>query len=505
MVRSCHLDTCPVGIATQRPELREKFAATPEMVASYLVYVAEEVRRSLAALGLRSLDDAIGRVGPAPATQRRDEARGRAHSTSCSPAGRNRDGTRASRIWCRPAASSALASPWTPTRRSARPSASSSTTRSRTAIAPIERGSAGGSGGGSAAPRPRACRRALRGRLGQSFGAFLARGARLELVGEANDYVAKGMSGGRISIRPPVNDAGDPVLVGNTALYGATGGELFCAGRAGERFAVRNSGAVAVVEGTGDHACEYMTGGTVVILGETRRNVAAGMTGGELCLHDAGDRLSGRLNEASSPPSAPPRASSKPSASSSPGTCARPTPPEPRRSSPGGTPSWRAGSGSRRGRPCRRASERERPSAASRRPSLGALRRLVADGLDVVAVGVEHVRRVVGRVVLRTHAGSAVVCPARGQRRRVERVHGFAVIALESDVRAADGLSPPDPEVEAVCVREVGEPPRLLVHDPVSERLQRSEIKFFAALKSVTLTCDVREHPASSRGYSRRA
>jgi glutamate synthase domain-containing protein 3 len=150
---------------------------------------------------------------------------------------------------------------------------------------------------GGAAP-PGRVRARFEGVAGQSFGAFLARGARLELVGEANDYVGKGMSGGRISIRPPADDAGDPVLVGNTALYGATGGELFCAGRAGERFAVRNSGAVAVIQGTGDHTCEYMTGGTVVILGETGRNVGAGMTGGELWVHDPFDRVLKRLNSA---------------------------------------------------------------------------------------------------------------------------------------------------------------------------------------------------------------
>src|SRR5206468_5301353 len=112
------------------------------------------------------------------------------------------------------------------------------------------------------------------------------RGVRLTLTGEANDYVGKGMSGGRIVIRPPADDAGDPVLVGNTVLYGATGGELFCAGAAGERFAVRNSGATAVVEGTGDHACEYMTNGTVVVLGRFGRNLGAGMTGGRAFVHD---------------------------------------------------------------------------------------------------------------------------------------------------------------------------------------------------------------------------
>jgi glutamate synthase domain-containing protein 3 len=136
------------------------------------------------------------------------------------------------------------------------------------------------------------------GSAGQSFGAFLAAGVELELTGEANDYVGKSMSGGRIVVRPPANDAGDPVLLGNTVLYGATGGELFCAGRAGERFGVRNSGAVAVVEGAGDHACEYMTNGTVVVLGEHGLNLGAGMSGGQVYVYDAENRLAQRVNPA---------------------------------------------------------------------------------------------------------------------------------------------------------------------------------------------------------------
>jgi glutamate synthase (NADPH) large chain len=139
----------------------------------------------------------------------------------------------------------------------------------------------------AAAGAPSALRRyRFAGTAGQSFGAFLIDGVELELEGDANDYVAKAMSGGRIVIRPPANDAGDPHLVGNTVLYGATGGELFCAGRAGERFAVRNSGARAVVEGVGAHACEYMTGGTVVVLGPVGPNFGAGMTGGRAFVHE---------------------------------------------------------------------------------------------------------------------------------------------------------------------------------------------------------------------------
>ncbi|MGH9281865.1 MAG: glutamate synthase subunit alpha, partial [Acidimicrobiales bacterium] len=138
----------------------------------------------------------------------------------------------------------------------------------------------------------------LDGSAGQSFGAFLTHGVELELVGEANDYVGKGMGGGRIVIRPPDDDAGDPVLAGNTCLYGATGGDVYIAGSVGERFGVRNSGANAVVEGVGDHCCEYMTGGTIVVLGPVGYNVGAGMTGGEAFIWDPGARLTARLNAA---------------------------------------------------------------------------------------------------------------------------------------------------------------------------------------------------------------
>jgi glutamate synthase domain-containing protein 3 len=134
------------------------------------------------------------------------------------------------------------------------------------------------------------------GAAGQSFGAFAGAGVTLELIGEAQDYVGKGLGGGRLILRPPEDDAGDPVLAGNTVLYGATGGQLFTAGRVGERFAVRNSGATTVVEGVGDHACEYMTGGTVVILGPFGYNLGAGMTGGQAFVYDPDHLLVTRLN-----------------------------------------------------------------------------------------------------------------------------------------------------------------------------------------------------------------
>jgi glutamate synthase domain-containing protein 3 len=148
---------------------------------------------------------------------------------------------------------------------------------------------------GAGAP-PGRVRARFEGSAGQSFGAFLSAGAELEVVGECNDHVGKGMGGGRIVVLPPPNDTGDAVLLGNAVLYGATGGELFSAGRAGERFAVRNSGATAVVEGVGDHACEYMTGGTIAVLGEVGLNVGAGMSGGELYVLDPAGRLPLRLN-----------------------------------------------------------------------------------------------------------------------------------------------------------------------------------------------------------------
>jgi glutamate synthase domain-containing protein 2/glutamate synthase domain-containing protein 1/glutamate synthase domain-containing protein 3 len=299
MVRTCHLDTCPVGIATQRPELRAKFAATPRMVAAYLLYVAEEVRQRLAALGLRAFGEAVGRTD---LLQRRHTSDARAEALDLAPLlALAEPGPMSFTRETLPHVTGGelgeqLAADAAPALEEARlvelSYRISNGDRAVGARLGCEVGRVFGSG-----PPPGRVRASFVGAAGQSFGAFLSRGVRLLLTGEANDYVGKGMSGGRITIRPPAHDAGDPVLIGNTALYGATGGELFCAGRAGERFAVRNSGAVAVVEGTGDHACEYMTAGVVVVLGETGRNVGAGMTGGELYVHDPDGRLLARLND----------------------------------------------------------------------------------------------------------------------------------------------------------------------------------------------------------------
>ena len=292
MVRSCHLDTCPVGIASQRPELRAKFAGTPEMVEAYLRFVALEVRELLSRLGLRTLDEAVGRTDLLRQRRTGDSSAdaldlgpllGRAGQGPPRYVGEPvpHEGDRLGALLAaqgRAAISGArLVEP-----------AYAITNGDRAIGARLSGAVARSVGSGPPAGRVRA---RFEGAAGQSFGAFLAQGIELHLVGEANDYVGKSMSGGRIVVSPPADDAGEPVLLGNTVLYGATGGELLCAGSAGERFAVRNSGATAVVEGVGDHACEYMTRGTVAVLGRHGRNLGAGMTGGEAFLLDPDERL----------------------------------------------------------------------------------------------------------------------------------------------------------------------------------------------------------------------
>jgi glutamate synthase (ferredoxin) len=301
MVRTCHLDTCPVGIATQRPELRAKFAGTPEMVEAYLRFVAEDVRRHLAALGLRSLSEAVGRVDLLR-QRRTGDPRADALDLSrllAAPGSGDEPVRYAGEPLPRAGGfelGERLAQDAGPALEEARlVELHSPISNADRAVGARLGGKIGRAFGTH--PPPGRVRVHFDGVAGQSFGAFLAAGVKVTLTGEANDYVGKGMSGGRIAVRPPANDAGDPCLVGNTVLYGATGGELYCAGRAGERFAVRNSGAVAVVEGTGDHPCEYMTGGTVVILGDHGANLGAGMTGGEIFVYDPLDRLESRLND----------------------------------------------------------------------------------------------------------------------------------------------------------------------------------------------------------------
>ncbi|HEX9097431.1 MAG TPA: glutamate synthase large subunit [Candidatus Dormibacteraeota bacterium] len=247
MARQCHLNTCPTGIATQRDDLRAKFEGRPEHVINHLFHIADETREHLAAMGIATLDDAVGRV----------DLLERAGESALD----------LSFILRKPEASLPRRRSWTRNGDEPAPPPPSGVidNSQRTVGAAFEAGES----------------REYRGSAGQSFGAFIDEGMELTLEGEAQDYVGKGMGGGVIVIRPFADDASpDPVLAGNTICYGATGGHLFVAGRVGERFCVRNSGATAVVEGAGDHFCEYMTGGVAVALGAVGWNAGAGMTGG---------------------------------------------------------------------------------------------------------------------------------------------------------------------------------------------------------------------------------
>jgi glutamate synthase (ferredoxin) len=271
------------------------------MVAAYLFFVAEEVRRSLASLGLRSLNEAIGRTD---LLKRRVTGDPRADSVDLDwllvDARPTADAPRRfvetiplqrarSTLGQRVKDDAIFA-----VRTGERIKLTYEITNSDRTVG-AELGGEIGYHFGEESP-PGSASVVFTGQAGQSFGAFLASSVEFVLVGEANDYVGKAMNGGRIIVKPPANDAGDPVLMGNTVLYGATGGELYCAGAAGARFAVRNSGAIAVVEGTGMHACEYMTGGWVVILGPVGTNIGAGMTGGQAFVYDPSGTVPERVN-----------------------------------------------------------------------------------------------------------------------------------------------------------------------------------------------------------------
>ena len=291
MVRTCHQDTCPVGIATQRLELRAKFAGdardgrgVPPSRCTGGAAAPGPARASLGRGGGRP------RRPPPPARGGRGGLAGRPPRCLRAPRaarGGSRSGSWVTNSFRWPGTSSV--SSWRPTRSrfSRRRACSSSTTRSRTADRAVGARLGGLIGARfGAAEATRAGAGALRGGSRAELRRLSRRRRQLTLTGEANDYVGKGMGGdGSSSFRPP-DDAGDPVLLGNTVLYGATGGELYCAGQAGERFAVRLSGATAVVEGTGGNPCEYMTAGTVVVLGDVGRNLGAGMTGGEVYVFD---------------------------------------------------------------------------------------------------------------------------------------------------------------------------------------------------------------------------
>jgi len=304
MMRVCHLDTCPVGVATQNPELRKKFTGRPEFVVNFFEYIAEEVRELLAALGFRNLDDAIGRAEFLDVSRAVDHWKARGldlspilHIPDVGAADRrntkgqdhglddilDRHLIAGSEAALERGEHVDIATPVSNVDRSVGTMLGYELTRRH---------------GGNGLPDD-TIQVDLVGSAGNSFGAFVPRGITLRLTGDANDYVGKGLSGGRITIRPPADSpfvAADQIIAGNVILYGATSGEAFIRGRVGERFCVRNSGATAVVEGIGDHGCEYMTGGRAVVLGLTGRNFAAGMSGGIAFVHDPEGTFPARVN-----------------------------------------------------------------------------------------------------------------------------------------------------------------------------------------------------------------
>jgi glutamate synthase (NADPH/NADH) large chain/glutamate synthase (ferredoxin) len=306
MMRKCHLNTCPVGVATQDPVLRKKFQGKPEHVVNYFFFVAEEVRQIMAQLGIARFEELVGRADLL------DTKKSIAHWKA--------RGLDFSRLFYQPAVANAAQRVHSETQDHGLEKALDNVLIEKSKAA-LEKGqkvhfieaarnvnrTVGAMLSGELVKRhpeglaDDTLHIQVEGTGGQSFGAFLAKGITLYLIGDANDYTGKGMSGGRIVVRPSIEFRGvahENIIVGNTVLYGATSGEAFFRGVAGERFAVRLSGASAVVEGTGDHGCEYMTGGTVVVLGRTGRNFAAGMSGGVAYVYDEDGSFSERCNTA---------------------------------------------------------------------------------------------------------------------------------------------------------------------------------------------------------------
>jgi len=306
MMRKCHLNTCPVGVATQDPILRARFTGAPEHVINYFFFVAEELRHIMAKLGFRKFEDMVGRVDLLDMRKAVDHWKAKGVDLSKilyqTPV---KDGVAVKLAETQDhglegaldhklikAAKAALAKTPKPVQ------ITETVNNVNRTVGAMLSGEVARKFGHAGLPED-TIQIALTGTAGQSFGAFLARGVTLNLVGDGNDYVGKGLSGGRVIVRQPEGVKREPtenIIVGNTVLYGAIAGEAYFEGVAGERFAVRNSGAVAVVEGCGDHGCEYMTGGVVVVLGNTGRNFAAGMSGGVAYVYDPAKTFGKRCN-----------------------------------------------------------------------------------------------------------------------------------------------------------------------------------------------------------------
>ena len=305
MMRKCHLNTCPVGVATQDPELRKRFTGQPEHVVNYFFFVAEEVREWMASLGIRKFDDLIGR------TDLLDTQAGIEHWKI--------QGLDFSKIFYQPNVEKEVSRRHTEEQshglehaldneliklskpaldKRQKVSINLPITNTNRTVGTMLSHEIAKRFGHEGLPQD-TIQITLNGTAGQSFAAFLAQGISMELIGEGNDYVAKGLCGGRVVIKPPKAfkaESHENIIVGNTVMYGATTGESYFSGVAGERFCVRNSGASAVVEGVGNHGCEYMTGGTVVVLGNTGQNFAAGMSGGVAYVYDEDGLFSKRCN-----------------------------------------------------------------------------------------------------------------------------------------------------------------------------------------------------------------
>jgi glutamate synthase (NADPH/NADH) large chain len=307
MMRVCHLDTCPVGVATQNPELRARFTGQPEFVETFFEYVAEEVREHLAALGFRSLEEAIGHVEALDTRAAVDHWK--ASGLDLSPILHQPESRFEQDLHCTGVQDHGLdkaldqeliAQAGPALERGERVEIDLPIRNVNRTVGTLLGHELTKRYRGEGLPDD-TIHVHLTGSAGQSFGAFVPRGITLDLEGDANDYVGKGLSGGRIVVRPPADShpdfvPEDNIIAGNVMLYGATGGEAFVRGVVGERFCVRNSGATAVVEGVGDHGCEYMTGGRAVVLGATGRNFGAGMSGGVAFVYDPDDTFFRRLN-----------------------------------------------------------------------------------------------------------------------------------------------------------------------------------------------------------------
>ncbi len=305
MMRKCHLNTCPVGVATQDPVLRKRFKGTPEHVINFFFYVAEELRGLMAQLGAKNLDELIGRSDLLD--QRRADSHWKSHGIDLTKLFYKPEPIGGDTLYHSESQDHHLENVLDRKLiELAQPALDNGTpvqielpirSRDRSAGAMLS-GALAKKYGNEGLPED-TISITLRGTAGQAFGAFLGKGISIDMIGDANDYVGKGLSGGRIVVRPSEKVSFDPnkaIIVGNTVLYGATSGECYFRGVAGERFAVRNSGAIAVVEGTGDHGCEYMTGGLVVVIGPTGRNFAAGMSGGVAYVLDEDETFRSRCN-----------------------------------------------------------------------------------------------------------------------------------------------------------------------------------------------------------------